>query len=145
MYVAQPWNSYRKIATQTAPPGPLILMLFEGALRSLNRALDGFALEDPAEANMTIHNNLARAQDIIRELDLSLNMEQGGEVASTLRQLYHYFDRRLCESNNRKQPTGVEEVIHHLTNLRDAWASMLGGEQSTAGQTVEPAMALATA
>src|SRR5882724_12147306 len=98
MHVANPWKSYRRIATQTAPPGQLVLMLYEGAIKFLERALPGFSCDDPAQANMLVHNNLQRAQDIIRELNASLNMEQGGEFAQTLRRLYDYFDRRLMES-----------------------------------------------
>ena len=125
MQTANPWNSYRRITTLTAPPGQIILMLYEGALRSLERSLPGFSLADPGEANMTIHNNLQRAQEIIRELNCALNMDQGGEIASTLRRLYDYFDRRLRESNLKKDSTGVKEVIRHITVLRDAWAMML--------------------
>jgi flagellar protein FliS len=121
-------NSYRKIATLTAPPGQIVLMLYEGAIRSLERSLPGFKTADPAEANMTIHNNLQRAQDIIRELNYALNMEQGGDCATTLRQLYEYFDRRLWESNLQKNSKGVEEVILHVSELRDAWATMLANQ-----------------
>ena len=120
-----PWSAYRQVTTLTAPPGQIVLMLFEGALRALERALPGFSLSDPAEANMTIHNNLQQAQEIIRELNGALNMEQGGEFARTMRRLYNYFERRLWESNLQKKQQGVEEVIHHLTVLRDAWAAML--------------------
>ena len=101
------------------------MMLFEGALRALEKALPGFSCSDPGEANMTIHNNLQRAQEIIRELNGALNMEEGGEFASTMRRLYEYFERRIWESNVRKKRDGVEEVIGHLTVLRDAWATML--------------------
>jgi len=125
MQNANPWKSYRQVTLLTAPPGQIVLMLFEGALRALEQALPGFSCSDPAEANMTIHNNLQRAQDIIRELNGALNMEEGGEFASTMRRLYDYFDRRIWESNLRKKREGVEEVIRHLTELRDAWATML--------------------
>lgn len=125
MHAAKHLNSYRKIATLTAPPGQIVLMLYDGAIRSLERSLPGFHLADPAEANMTIHNNLQKAQDIIRELNYSLNMELGGECAVTLRQLYEYFDRRLWESNVQKNSKGVSEVILHITELRDAWSTML--------------------
>lgn len=128
MHVANPWKSYRQIATQTAPPGQLVLMLYDGAIRFLEKGLAGFQCEDPAEANMTVHNNLQRAVEILRELNVSLNMEQGGEFAMTLRRLYDYFDRRIWESNVQKRPEGVKEVIRHLTVLRDAWASMLNGQ-----------------
>jgi flagellar protein FliS len=146
MHVANPWKSYRQIATQTAPPGQLVLMLYEGAIRFLERGLAGFDCEDPAQANMAVHNNLQRAIDILRELNLSLNMEQGGEFAMTLRRLYEYFDNRIWESNLQKRPEGVKEVIRHLTVLRDAWASMLTGEnhnEIAAGAVAQ--LALATA
>jgi flagellar protein FliS len=125
MQTVNPWKSYRQITTLTAPPGQLTLMLYEGALRSLERALPGFTYADPAEANMTIHNNLQNAQKIIQALNAALNMEKGGEFASTMRRLYHYFVRRIRESNLQKQRGGVDEVIGHMTVLRDAWATML--------------------
>jgi flagellar protein FliS len=125
MPITDPWKSYRQITTLTAPPGQIILMLYEGALRSLERSLPGFSYTDPAEANMTIHNNLQRAQEIVQELNRALNLDEGGEFAGTMRRLYDYFDRRIRESNLRKEPSGVREVIRHLTVLRDAWATML--------------------
>jgi len=130
MRAANPWKSYRETATLTAPPGQIILMLFEGAIRSLERSLPGFTNTDPGEANMIIHNNLQRAQEIIRELNGSLNMEQGGEFAANMRRLYDYLERRIWESNLKKNSAGVGETIRHLTVLRDAWATMLANQGS---------------
>src|SRR2546422_247467 len=80
-----PWQSYRQVATRTASPGQLVLMLYEGAIRFLERAQAGFALHDPVESNTTVNNNILRAQEIIRELDFSLNLTEGGELAFQLR------------------------------------------------------------
>src|ERR1700761_4697984 len=118
-------NPYRRIATQTAPLGQLILMLFDGALHSLERALTGFECTDPRERNQTIHNNLRHAVDIIRHLNNSLNLQAGGKLAETLRRLYHYYDQRLVESNMHKKREGVDEVLGHMKGLREAWAGML--------------------
>jgi flagellar secretion chaperone FliS len=145
MHVANPWKSYRQISTLTAPPGQIVLMLYDGALRALERALPGFSHPDPAEANMIIHNNLLRAQEIIRELNYSLNMEQGGECATTLRRLYDYFDRRIWDSNMRKRRDGVDEVIRLVTELRDAWAAMLNKPEPVTEPTANPSLALTTA
>ena len=125
---ANPWKSYRQIATQTAPPGQLVLMLFDGALRSLDRALVGFSCADVGERNAAIHNNLQRAIDIIRELNGSLDLAAGGQLADTLRNLYVFFERRLLESNSKKSRKGIDEVIPMLKQLRDAWFNMLSGE-----------------
>jgi flagellar protein FliS len=120
-----PWKSYQQVATQTAPPGQLVLMLYEGAIRFLERALGGFNLEDPAEFNQTISNNILRAQDIIFELNVTLNIEEGGELAATLRQLYDYMGRKLMEANLHKDPAPLKDVAQRITVLRDAWAQML--------------------
>lgn len=132
MHAANSLRSYRQIATLTAPPGQIVLMLFEGAIRSLERSLPGFEMKDLAQANMTVHNNIQRAQEIIRQLNYALNMDEGGECALTLRRLYEYFERRLQESNLQKKPQGVHEVIRHLTELRNAWATMLARQGSAA-------------
>lgn len=120
-----PWQSYQKVSTHTASPGRLVLMLYEGAIRFLERALEGFQLEDPLEFNLTIHNNVQRAQQILDELNQSLDLQNGGDLATTLRGLYLYLDGRLTESNMRKQPAGIEETLMRLRVLRDAWSEML--------------------
>jgi flagellar protein FliS len=127
MLSTNPWKSYRQIATQTAPPGQLVLMLFDGALLSLDRALLGFNCSDIGERNAAIHNNLQRAVDIIRELNCSLDVEAGGHLAGTLRNLYAYFERRLLDSNLKKSRQGIDEIIPMLKQLRDAWSQMLNG------------------
>lgn len=141
MHSPNPWQSYRQVATQTAPPGQLVLMLYEGAIRFLERALTGFAHDDPAEFNLTINNNVQRAQDIIRELDASLNMAVGGPFADNMRRLYDYLDRRLMESNLKKQDGGIREVIKHLAVLRDAWSGLLQGLGSVPAQVLKEQLA----
>lgn len=143
MRLSNPWQSYRQVAAQTAPPGQLVLMLYDGAIRFLHRAQSGFSKEDPAESNTLINNNILRAQQIIRELNDCLNMDVGGELAVQLRRLYDYFDRRLQESNAQKEPTGIVEVINRLSVLRDAWATMLEGDHTAAAAGNQSSVQLA--
>lgn len=103
-------------------------MLFEGAIRSLERAEVGFDLDDPAEANQTIHNNIHRTQEILHELNMALDTANGGKLAETLRALYEYIDRRLMEANVQKTAAGIVEARRHLSVLREAWAQMLQGQ-----------------
>ena len=145
MPVINPWKSYRQTATLTAPPGQIVLMLYEGAMRSLERALAGFGHRDPAEMNMSVNNNLQRAREIIRELNVALDLDKGGELAGTLRRLYDYFDERLVESNFRKERHGVDEVLWHITELRDAWDAMLKNQVLPLPEAPEPVEAFAMA
>ncbi len=129
-YNANPWQSYRQVATKTATPGQLVLMLFDGALRFLDKALIGFDLDDPLDSNLAINNNILKAQEILRELNMSLNMEKGGEFANTMRRLYNYYDLQLSQSNLQKDPAGVQTVIRLLSVIRGAWAEMLSGNSA---------------
>lgn len=125
MTLPNPWQSYRQVATKTAPPGQLVLMLYDGAIRFLEKARLGFQATDPKEFHETIHNNICRGQEIIRELNVALDMKAGGELAATLRRLYDYMDRLLDQSNLHKEENGIVETIQRLGTLRQAWAEML--------------------
>ena len=125
MHHVNPWKSYQQVATQTASPGQLVLMLYDGIVRFLEHALAGFELEDPLEFNRTINNNIIRAQAIINELNYSLDMEKGQDCADNFRRLYEYMDRLLQQSNQHKKPEGIHEVIKRITVLRTAWNEMI--------------------
>jgi flagellar protein FliS len=135
-----PFLAYRQTSAHTAPPGQLVLMLLDGAVRYLEGARLSFGKEDPLEFNMGVHNNVQRAQAILSELNSALDLKAGGQFADTMRALYNYLDRRLDESNRRKDLAGIQESLDRLTVLRDAWAEMLR-KQGT-GAPPEPDMAL---
>jgi flagellar protein FliS len=143
MYASNPFKSYRQVATQTAPPGQLVLMLFDGALKSLDCALLGFKCDDFAERNLAVHNNLSRAVDIVRELNGSLDLVAGGQLAQTLRCLYNYFEQRILAGNFKKKPEPIREIIPMLRQLRDSWNAMLnksdGDLSATPVENIRPA------
>ena len=139
---SSPWKSYQQVATKTAPPGQLVLMLYDGAAKFLERAMAGFDIEDPADSNEAINNNIQRAQAIVFELNVTLNMDEGGKLATTLRSLYEYMDRRLMEANLKKDKAIVKEILDRVVVLRDAWSQMLNN-QGGAPLVEEPGPALA--
>ena len=128
--IPSPAKTYKTISLQTASQVELVIRMYEGAIRFLEMAKLGFEYEDPIEQIETIHNNVTRAQEIINELNMTLDMEQGGETAIQLRDLYNYFDNRLFDSNLRKDVSGIQEVIDRLGSLLEAWEE-IGQEQTT--------------
>jgi len=130
-------QTYRANAVLTASPGQLVLMLYDGVLKSLAIARDAFSrpAEDPRRIEL-INAQLLKAQTIIAELQGGLNMEAGGEFARTLSQLYDYHNRRLLEANLRKQVEPVVEVERLVRELRDAWAEMLCKQELPAAEGV---------
>jgi len=109
----------------------------------LEQARQGFAKDDPKEFNEAINNNVQRASAIINELSQSLNMSAGGTFAARMRSLYDYFDRLLHESNMTKTEPGINEVLKHVTVLRDSWAEMLqrGPDQPADSSEAAPSRA----
>lgn len=123
-------RTYRSNAVLTASPGQLVLMLYDGALKSLALAREAF--ERPAEDLRrieVINQHLLKAQAIIAELQSGLNMD-AGEFAHTMNRLYDYHQRRLLEGNLRKQVEPVIEVERLVRELRDAWAEMLNKQDN---------------
>jgi len=119
-------RTYRTNAVLTASPGQLVLMLYDGVLKALALAREGFARpEEDVSRIALINQQLLKAQAIIAELQSGLNFEAGGEFARTMNRLYDYHNRRLLEANFRKQVEPVLEVERLVRELRDAWAQML--------------------
>ncbi len=119
-------RTYRANAVLTASPGQLVLMLYDGALKALALAREGFAQPaDDISRIAVINTQLLKAQNILSELQNGLNMEAGGEFSRTMHRLYDYHNRRLTEANIRKQVEPVIEVERLVRELRDAWAQML--------------------
>jgi flagellar protein FliS len=120
-------RAYRTNSVVTASPGQLVLMLFDGVLRSLAIAKDAFSMPpDDMRRIAVINTQLIKAQNIIAELQGTLNMEAGdGKFAHEMYRLYDYYTRRLLEANLRKQIEPVIEVERLLGEVRAAWAEML--------------------
>jgi flagellar protein FliS len=101
-------------------------MLYDAALRFLAQAraaLEGD--QNDWRRFEVINRNLQKAQNIIAELQGTLNHEAGGEVAANLDRVYDYYNRRLLEANFKKDVAPVVEVEGLLGELRDGWAEML--------------------
>jgi flagellar secretion chaperone FliS len=122
-----PFNQYKETQVSTANQGKLIVMLYDGAIKFMNIAIENM---DPKTYDVA-NNNIIRAADIITELLVSLNMKDGGEVSSNLFNLYMYFKKRLLQANIEKKSEILQEVIKNMTELRDAWDKISGNEAKT--------------
>ena len=126
-----PLRSYKETQIKTATPGKLILMLYDGAIRHLNQALQD--MDNEHRRYDSISNSLIKAQDIIAELMISLDFERGGEIAKNLFGLYVFMNRRLLDGNIKKEKAPLEEVKTLLIELRAAWAEVADKAGVSAG------------
>jgi flagellar protein FliS len=111
------YQAYRQTQAQTAAPGELVVMLYRGALRFVAAAVEAIDASDIEAA----HTNLIRAQAIISELNETLDLARGGELASNLQAIYTYLNQRLIEANLRKDADAAREVERLLRELLPAW------------------------
>jgi flagellar protein FliS len=118
-------KSYKAQSVQTASPGKLVLMLFDGYLRFTSAAKNAWTEEDMVKKNEGINNNLIRAQNIVTELQSSLDMSVPGDLPGTLYRLYDYVLTNLQQANLSKDIQKVEEADKVISELREAWAEML--------------------
>ncbi len=110
-------QSYQENAVTTQSPENLIVMLVDGAIRFLNKAIEELDAKNHGEKGKYI----TRALDIINELDVSLDMETGGDISQNLRSLYDFMRRHLNQANIKKDPEMIREVINILQDLNEGW------------------------
>jgi flagellar secretion chaperone FliS len=110
-------NPYQGSAVATATPAQLILMLFDGALTAIGRVRRAGSIGDVT----TVNRELQRVQDIVAELEVSLDLERGHPIAGNLARLYEFCQHRLLDANLRKDLSLLDEVETVIQELRDGW------------------------
>jgi flagellar protein FliS len=109
-------QAYQRTQTQTASPGELVLMMYNGAIRFLGSARQSLEMRDLEATN----RQLLRAQEIILELMVSVDVNVG-PVARNLFDLYEFMHRHLVKANIDKDGAMVTEVEQMLRELVPAW------------------------
>ncbi|HEX5310324.1 flagellar export chaperone FliS [Aquabacterium sp.] len=139
MFSARNMSSvYHQVGVQTgingATPHQLVVMLFNGFLDSIGKARAAMAagqIEAKCEA-------ITKCVRIVDEgLKASLNLQEGGQLAHQLYDLYGYITKRLTQANLHNDPAALEECVRLLTPIREAWMAMAPTADNTPRQTLE--------
>lgn len=110
---------YQQNAIQTASPAKLTLMLYDGAVKFSNIAIEAIEEGDIEKA----HNNIIKVQNIIVEFRATLDMKY--PVAKDFDVVYDYVYRRLVEANMKKDKEIMEEALRHIKTMRDTWKEVM--------------------
>ncbi len=113
-------NQYQTQQLMSANPATLIFMLYDEAIRSLQKAMEAIA-EGDIEGRWRANN---KAMEIIGELTINLDMENGGQIADRLYQLYRFLTTSLPQVDIRNDPKPAEEAIKLLEPIRDSWREL---------------------
>jgi flagellar protein FliS len=119
-YAGNQTAAYRQQSILTAPPGRLVVMLYDGCLRFLHQSAHAMRAGDREQTQ----TRLRRAEAIIDELTVTLDHTRGGEIAGRLQAIYAFSRRHLVEAAIEQDPRKIEEVSELLSELREAWAEI---------------------
>ena len=127
-----PYAKYQQNSVVTASPGELTLMLYNGCIKFIHiakKAIDNKQIEQK-------HINITKAQKIISELIMTLNMDY--EISKEMKRMYDYINRRLVEANIKNDVKILDEVEELVTEFRDTWKEVIAINRkkqfTTAGQ-----------
>ena len=118
-------STYKETRIKTASQGQLIIMLYNEAVRQLDLALDLIRSNDSGKKDPSkiegISKAIVKTQEIVSELMVSLDFEQGGDIAKNLFSLYTWFNRELMGANIDQDARRLVAVRDHIDTLRNAW------------------------
>lgn len=119
MAVNNPYKAYQQNSVTQSTPGELTLMLYNGCLKFLNQAKKGIETN-----NIELKNtNIQKAQNILRELMVTLDMSQS--VSESMASLYDYMITQLIEANIKNDAVILDEVYGLTTEFRDTWKQVI--------------------
>ena len=112
-------EAYKRQQIMTATPEALTLMLYNGCLKFMTEGMEHIDNKEWEAAN----NSIQKAENIISEFRITLNMEY--DIAKQLMPLYNYTYDRLVEGNIKGDTKLIQEAFDIIKELRDAWAQAM--------------------
>ena len=142
MGYTQAYNAYKETNVKTASQGRLVVLLYEEAVRQLT--LVSFLFSE--DSNLPVQNierfgkSILKSQEIITELQVSLDMEKGGEIAKNLMAIYIFFNRQLTDANIKKDKAIVESILKMMSELCESWRQAAASSATTQTTKVQQAL-----
>lgn len=110
-------RSYKTSRANTASREDLLILLYEGAIRFLERSITEFEAKNLSEHKMFLRRGLA----IVAELQSTLNFDKGGDLAVQLFDLYGFMIDRLTQANVTQDMSHIRLVLNNMNTLLEGW------------------------
>lgn len=111
------YGAYKKTSVNTASKEQILLMLYQAAIKNCKKAIE--AIEQKQIAKKGEH--IGKLQDIVIELNNSLDFEVGGKVAEDLSALYDYILFASTQANIKIETEQLYGCLDVLNTLYDGW------------------------
>jgi len=123
-------QAYQRNQLTTTDSGTVLLMLYQGAIDSVQRARASMEQGDMAEKG----KHILRANDIVSQFIASLDYDIGGELAQNLEGLYRYMLDQMLAANVKNDPQPLEVVASLLTTLKQGWEEAVAAQRKKVAQ-----------
>lgn len=117
--------TYQATQISTATKEQLLLITYDIAIKSCRTAEAALEKKDGKIDFSTANTEIIRAQNVIRELMVTLNTERGGEMAQSLIRIYNYMYQLLVDANVKKEAENIRTVRGMLEDLKQTWEGAL--------------------
>lgn len=114
-------QAYKKVSVDSqltaASPHKVVQMLLAGAIE---RLIQGKAAME--QGNMPVKGErFGKALDIIMALRSCLSMEEGGDIAVNLDQLYEFMITQVTIANHENNSQRIDDVVDIIREIKSAW------------------------
>jgi flagellar protein FliS len=110
-------SAYRETGAAGANQIELVALLYDVLLDDLRRAIQAIRARNIEARTFELQHALR----IVEQLQGSLNMEEGGEVADNLEQLYSIVRAKILEAQWKVSEPILQSQVSLLLPVRDAW------------------------
>ncbi|QGH34082.1 flagellar export chaperone FliS [Gracilibacillus salitolerans] len=119
----QQYQAYQNNSVNTASPGELTLMLYNGCLKFIKQAKKAIEAKD----HQTKNEMIQKTQKIIRELMVTL--DQNAPIAKEMMPLYDFVYNKLTQANIKSDLEQLEQAREIIENFRDTWKEVIKQER----------------
>ena len=128
-------GAYKKTSVNTASKEQILLMLYQAAIKNCKKSIEAIKENDVAAKGESI----GKLQDIVIELNNSLDFEVGGDVAKELSSLYDYILYASTQANMNLDSEPLVSCLSVLNTLYDGWKEAIKSlrKQETASKAGE--------
>lgn len=119
MALSNAYQAYANSKLMTATPAQLTLMLYDGAIKFTNIAIQAVEQNNYGKANTYIQ----KTERIIEEFRNTLDFKY--PVAQEFENVYKMIAEKLLYANMKKDVEVLREVLKHLRIMRDTWEEVM--------------------
>ena len=114
--MTNPYETYKQQSVMTMTSGQILLLVYNELIKQLSLAQKAFGKNDIVEINRT----LQKSQNLIRELQNTLNFDYG--ISNDLNSIYSFFYTVTLNANIKKDASELQMLIDMIAELRDTFA-----------------------